>query len=259
MTVDLLYDFHVPNSLSSHAMETLPLDDVKDYLFPTELYVLETLERLNTSNEAHTIALVWETCKGFSCPEARFLGSADRLIAKRLSNLVYIDADQARPRLELACLWKAGRMSVLKNMVYNTPIYFSSEQIMQIQARSGVLVWNRLQKLHKKIVKRFKSFGFEKLQTIIRKERKDFSKKYRQHFSAFSALVEVELLFHILSSPKKRIIVYCGGAHARNLKRFLVDSASFTCLCDQSPDFTYRSDAPKELPLRLFLNSSCIP
>ncbi len=244
MTVDLLYDFHIPNSLTPYAMETLPLNEVREYLYPTERYVLEALERLNTSNEAQDIALVWETCKGFACPETRFLGSAECLIANRLENLTFIDADQARPRLELACLGKAENISLFKSILFTTPLCFSSEQRKQIEKRSGVLVWNRLQKLLTKTVKHFKSFGIKEFLTIIRHERKDFSKKYWKHFLAFSALVEIELLFHILSSSKKRIIVYCGGAHARNLKAFLTDSASWSVLCDYGG---YASGSPKEL------------
>ncbi len=245
-TVDLLYDCHQPNDLSINEMESLPIPTIKKELHPSELRVLEALEKINTSPLAKSVALIWENATEGVPRDSSFIAYSHRLIRRRLRKIAYLYADTSRARVAMACMqgksffWGLDPEYTYRGISFRNPIHLCKGRIRKIIARSGKQAWKQLNSLRIRAVSSFKNCGIEEFEKYLKMQEKGsgFAFFHERVFLAFCKLADVEILSHILATSKKRIIVYCGGLHAENIESQLIDLFKFTC------EFSYGGRLP---------------
>ncbi len=99
-SVDIVYDRHISEvQLTARDFQTLPVDEIKQQLYPTERRFLETVEIINASDDAEATAIVGETDGKDYRYGANLLSYLNSLVADRLHNLTYVDADMTRAKV----------------------------------------------------------------------------------------------------------------------------------------------------------------
>ena len=256
-TIDILYDCHVPNRLRCRQMVRLPLKKVKEALYATERRVLEVFEAINISSKAQNVELIWESDTESYSSESCFIGFVHRLVEWPLRNITLRHADTARPHVEQAVLLGAGFLwgydaeYSYRGSSFNNPVHLCPSRKSAIIKKWGKPAWERFYRFHRRTVERFHQYGIRQFYKIIGCDQDSWPSRTNQ-LTAFHKLADVEMLLYILASPKKRIIVYCGGMHARSLKKFLLGLSGVTCQYHYVQEDT-RTREPRELALK-YLN-----
>lgn len=214
-TIDILYDLH-------H-------DHPKNQLFPSEAKLDQILSTLNECNE--NVDLVWEYDESISFNLLQrdaipFIGGYPMHIKENLTNLNFIAADRCR-RSWYASLFKrslsGAACSIFKNTegsTFEEPVPFGLERRRRMIKRAGNTVYENYVKLYAQTVGELTSYFSDFY-------RSGAPLSYDRDFlfnDAYAKIADLEMLYHILVSDKKRVIVYCGAFHARNIAVFLASN-----------------------------------
>ena len=140
-SVDVVYDLHISGWLSDYEFQTLPINQVKDRLYPTERYFLEALERINSSDNASSTALVCESHGRDVVGSRVFLGHLNSLIANRFQNITYIDADTVR-----TAIYSFESEPSLE--MYKKHFPLSMDNIIQLILQAGHSSWSSYHNLY---------------------------------------------------------------------------------------------------------------
>ncbi len=202
-SVDILYDKHQPErSLSDYDFQTLPVDEIKQQLYPTERHFLEAVEYIDVSDDAEATAIVGESNGSDHAWGGKFLGYLNSLVADRLQNITYVDADMIR---------RNGQIGPLHTML---PL--SSGTAMRMIFNAGESAWRNYYEYYCEMNKKSEELTWW-----------NYCWNYDIYNENWYALADVEMLLHILSLSQSRIIVYCGGWHGAHLTQFLKEKAGF--------------------------------
>ena len=214
MTIDIVYDIHIPvRNLSHDSMYYDLCGDLKGGLYPTERALVESLERLNQTHPQDT-TVIWESWgdrPGFYPEEVHLLTYPGRLVEHRLRNLRFIHSDT----------WRSEYPGLMVSLL------------------DGSLLLQRIDR--DAIIRRSGQDTWDQFQTLVQSTTQDLVNAYRpirprlgrSHFgdsvykknffgkSPYTELADIEMLSHILASPHRRVVVYAGGYHGRNISNFL--------------------------------------
>ena len=195
-SVDIVFDAHMwEKDLSDYEFRTLPVQEIKKRLYPTERNFLETVERIDSSKNASSTALVSET-RGYDVKTNVFLAHFIKLFSKRLDAITYVDADKVR-HSHMNSSFKVSKKAF--------PL--TSGSIIQMICNAGQSSWRSYYDLYQKT----------------------FDKGYSYpDFWDLAKIADVEMLLHVLALPHSHVIVYCGGWHAGNIAQFLKEKAGYT-------------------------------
>ncbi len=194
-SVDIVFDCHMwEKDLSPYEFRTLPVQEIKKRLYPTERHFLESVERIDSSKNASSTALVCET-RGYDVRANVFLAHFIKLLAQRLSVITYVDADKVR---------NSYKCSNFKACEKAFPL--SSGRIIQMICNAGKSSWRSYYDLYQKT----------------------FDKTYSYPgFWDQCRIADSEMLLHVLALPHSHVIVYCGAWHAGNIAQFLKEKAGY--------------------------------
>ena len=247
-TVDLVYDVHVKEKISFDEMTRSSYSEVKKKLYPSEVRVLEALEHLNTYADPHSIAVIWESSTQRPWKSPYFVNYSDRLIAQRLSKLSFSHADNCRRAVESACISEGKSLGRNPNTScngcsFNNPYPLNPGLIRTIQKQAGMQVWRSYNQLYTHRIRQIQQYGVD---TFC-----EYRRSHPDTFEAWSRLVDIELLSHVLASPKKRIIVYSGGAHVGAVADFLQGKAGYQVIYNHNTGPIGSKGTDVEIDLRV--------
>lgn len=208
-TIDILYDLH-----HSHP---------KKQLFSSEAKLDQILSTLNECNE--NVDLVWEYNESTNFQLLQqgamaFISAYPMHIAENFTNLNLIAADRCR-RSGYAGLFKWDspflRYTNTEGSTFEEPVPFGLERRSQMIERTRKTVYDNYVKLYAQTVAELTSHFSDAYRNSLPIGERDIKST-----EAFDKIADLEMLYHILVSDKKRIIVYCGAWHADNIAVFLV-------------------------------------
>ncbi|MBA3752188.1 hypothetical protein H0X06_05370 [Candidatus Dependentiae bacterium] len=225
-TIDILYDVHssVPH-ITIDKFFRLDRETAKKRLYPTEQKCMKFFEEW--SKDGHTLDLIWEDSScGYDYLTPRnpcFISLAPFFRIDKLSCIRFICADRYRRCgfTSLFSIMKDGKKVRDLNLTccsFKNPAPLSSEIVSAIQRSSGVCTWLNFKSFYERVIKEVKDYFrpyYESGSTV----------EYKKHFTNnyfYHALCDVEILSHVLASQSKRIVVYAGGWHCKNIADFLI-------------------------------------
>ncbi len=212
-TLDILYDVHYEErGLSSDDMLHKPLSEIRPQLFCTERYLLDALDVLNDATQPVTV--VWECVDLVADCRPVFLEYGIPLVQMRCPNFNFYASDTWRKRNIEISDYILDQNSLLLELI-------DKDAITRI---SGMDVWHSFVELsvtvENKLLQTFYHFrDVMRSHTIV-----DYHPRAGLEFAE---LADIEMLSHILSTPDKKIVLYAGGTHAKNIQEFLVKFGHF--------------------------------
>ena len=266
VVVDLLYDCHMRKKKTKKVLW------IKQF-HPSEQKLYSLLKHLDVHSSCD-IDLIWETWhERKPAPEEKgvFLSLAPSQLQKSLKHKInFICADNYRINLLMAMhdhilpgsvpfltiTTKAFAVPFVEHVKYSIGKVFvdlPSSTSALIEKQYGPQVCKNLKKFQEDIKQNLFKDTYPQLS---REEKLDYLNDFILNFN-YHNLVDFEMLSYILSSSKKRIIVYAGGLHCQNIALFLKENG-FTVKA-QSKNYHLDSIPPELNPSRLDILSTVHP
>lgn len=213
--VDLIYDVHINRSGQSVYSS---YDHMKQAAWPTERYVLNAFEHLN-SHSPYSIDLLWESSPTRHIYDAKLISNT-RFLNGRFHRLLFKHSDTWRH--DFANLF--FRNGVLRYGVsFHKPVVLNYSLRERIAAQAGPSVLNSFESYAQGVEgdarHYFKPF-YEK-NVKCDGENDHFWQQHCYNNDKWHTIADAEMLAHILGSDKPRIILYAGGAHCQRIVPFL--------------------------------------
>lgn len=226
VTVTLVYDTHelLPGT-SVEEMNRLPFDQAKTKLFASELRFIEALEWLNMLNEPTDI--IWEAYPDSIPAKPTFLQLAPQWIRNQFRNLRFIYADRQRVSFDSLFFLKGQ----LPNYMEATPddlLPFSRQRLNELLNNYNEVIWYTYKRLYENTKRELENQFRDHLRTRNRSYDSDALKQLLNKCKARHDITNLEILYHIITSKARKIIVYAGGFHCEKITRFLCEHAGFT-------------------------------
>ena len=219
-TIHLLYDDHfVIDDVKVKDINQMSYDAIKKKFYPAEQRLLTAFERLDKQQCPYD--LIWETFEEYAPPFVTFIGVAPRFIKKQFKQGRFVNADKTRNYFAGTFATEPSDcFPVVKNYCYDDIAPLSQQQIKKIRARSGEKAWKAYEHLYNETVDAVHDYfeDFYCADVVL-----DFERDFHKN-DAWCSLCDVEMLAHILSSEKKKIIVFAGGWHFRGIAQFLLSN-----------------------------------
>lgn len=231
--VDLLYDCHMRRKKTKKASWL-------NQFHPSEQKLFSLLKKLDT-HSPYDIDLVWETWhnrKPAREEKGVFLSLAPPTLQKTLKHRIhFICADNYRMNLLMAMhdhilpgsvpflsiVIKASTLPFVEHIKYSIGKVFvslPSSVTTLIEKQYGSKICQNLKKLQEAIKQ---SLYTDMYPHLNQEEKLDYLNDFILNFN-YHKLADFEMLSFILSSNKKRIIVYAGGLHCQNIALFLKEN-----------------------------------
>ncbi len=246
-TVDLLYDVHIKEAIRFKELADESYAGIKKRLFPSEKRVLEAFERLNRSSSS--VAIVWESSRTLPWRSPYFVNYSDFLVAQRFLHLSFSHADSCRRHFEKAC--REGR--TVAGCSFANPFPITQAMKSALTAYNGHQVWRAYTALRAQTLSNIQQYGAHAF--------RNHRQAHPIAFAAWSALTDLEMLTHILTSPKKHIIAYCGGAHLMTVAAFLKEHGRYHAIFEHNTGPMRRVGVEPEIDTALLklLDSERLP
>jgi hypothetical protein len=202
-TIDILFDAHIKHPTNQ--------------LFPLEAKFDQILSTINESG-GEEVDLVWEypedetlIFEAIQKGKRAFLAEYPFQIKQNFRNINFIAADSSRQRY----VGKGGATEG-RALDFNEPVPFGDEKRRLMCERAGATVLNNYLALYSQVVEALRQNAF-----TVAKAGSPYDSGLILDERCYNQIGDLEMLYHILVSEKKRIIVYCGAWHAVHIATFL--------------------------------------
>lgn len=217
--VDLLYDTHVPRYFSGNSdLRSMSYDGVKNQLYPTEAAVLNAFDTLNAYS-SQPIDLLWESSPARPIYSAMLI-ACDWLVEGRYPRLSFKHSDTWRPDFS-NLFFRNGVLKYGVTMNKPLPVYESVRSHIARQAGASLL--NAYDSFSHRIENEVKNYFKPHYDKGVCADG-EYSYFWQDNFlnnDTYHAIADAEMVSKILSSDKKRVILYAGGWHSGNISTFL--------------------------------------
>lgn len=213
--VDLIYDVHINRAGQSVYSS---YDHMKQAAWPTERYVLNAFEHLN-SHTPYSIDLLWESSPTRQIYDAKLISNT-RFLNWRFPRLLFKHSDTWRH--DYANLF--FRNGVLRYGVsFNKPVALNYSLRAQIAAQAGPSVLNSFESYANGVDGDARHYfrPFYEKNVKCDGEHDHFWEQHCHNNNKWHTIADAEMIAHILGSDKPRIILYAGGAHCERIVPFL--------------------------------------
>jgi hypothetical protein len=245
-TIDILFDRHTAHP--------------KKQLFISEAKLDGVLTTLNECGEE--VDIVWEYDEGQALEymtkvDVPFILKYPFHIKENLTRLHFIAADRSRYS-GYAGLFNWELPASIKPYVntqgstFEEPFPFGIERQRLVEERAGALVLKNYRALYAQIVAELteKFYPAYMTRSTLKNGRENATD------SPFHKIADLEMLYHILVSSKKRIVVFCGGRHAARMVSFLTENR-YVVLNDMSPTLERGEPSAGELEFLYTDGAAC--
>lgn len=217
--VDLIYDTHVPRTRHwGSTIHGLTYAQIKNELWPIEVAVLDAFESLN-ARSSHSIDLLWESSPARPIDSAMLI-ACESFVNGRFFRLPFKHSDTWRPDFS-NLFFRHGVLKYGVSMNKPLPVYESMRSHIARNAGSSLL--NAYESFSQGVEKEVKNYFKPHYDRGVKVggEHDDFWLENFHRNDTYHAIADAEMISNILSSDKKRVILYAGGWHCTNISRFL--------------------------------------
>ncbi len=221
--IDVIFDSHEDSPTHTYdEISSLEYADIKNALWATEKTTLEAFEYLNDYSP-HPIDLVWESSP--TDPSRRpMLISADWIVKNRFSRIHFKHADTWRD--DFAHLF-LRRRKLRYGVSLENPVPVGSKTYQLIKNQVGPSVTQAFNELRERV--KCEARDYYKPHFTRKRRGYNFWDTHIRNNDIYDAIADIEMLSHILSSNKRRIILYAGNWHCANISDFL-EANGFTVI-----------------------------